>query len=267
MKRYGTCRISKCTVTNVTKYVRINQIIVNWVGNYFQSHYSNALITDLRRISQSAVVPDNVRVTVHFVSRVDPTAKLLSGTPALTRLRVTANQNKTREYLARFRRDGPHSQCGRRATGRYFLARCYPGLWRASSTPRGYTAGSWIVCAKVPPPQNSFLVNSKVSRISSLPPFLLFFFVQRRTSTVSSALYSSHLYERANERGGAPSYKPDVRQLTEKWIIRFALTLLGSQAFVIIVDKSFPSAISESVFLQILLNIPTNSNERSSVIS
>jgi len=120
--------------------------------------------------------------------------------------------------------DGPLSQCGRRATGRYFLARCYPGLWRASSTSRGYTVGSWIVCAKVPPPQNSSLVNSKVSRISSLS--LLFFSFKEEHPPVSSAL--SVAFVRASERK-APYYKPDVRQLLGEWIICFALTLLDSK--------------------------------------
>lgn len=134
---------------NIYVCVYINQIIiVNRISNY-QSRYSNALIFKLLilrnyAIPQNTIMSDNVRVIVHFIPRLDPTAKLLSGTPVPTCARVTTNQNKTREYLglARFRRDGPLSQCGRRTTGRYFLARCYFGLWRASSTPRGYTAGS-----------------------------------------------------------------------------------------------------------------------------
>lgn len=96
------------------KYVRINQIIINWISNYYQSHYSNGLITNfakLRSISRNVVVPDNVRVTVHFVSLTrSATTKLLSGTPVPTRCaRVTTNQNKTREYLGltSFRGDGP----------------------------------------------------------------------------------------------------------------------------------------------------------------
>lgn len=172
------------------------------------------LISSNYTVSENTVGPDNIRVTVHFVPWFDPTAKLLSGTPVLTRVRVTTttNRNKTREYLglAHFRRDGPLSQCGRRATGRYFLARCYPGLWRASSTPRGYTAGSWIVCAKVPPPQNSSLVNSKVSRISTHTP--LFFSPRPKKNTHCLVRLISVAFVRVSERGRLPFYKPNVRQ-------------------------------------------------------
>lgn len=61
------------------------------------------LISSNYAVPRNAVVPDNIRVTVHFVPWLDPTAKLLSGTPppVLTRARVTTtNQNKTREYIS-----------------------------------------------------------------------------------------------------------------------------------------------------------------------
>lgn len=200
------------------------------------------LISSNYALLQNAVGPDNIRVTGHFVPWLDPTAKLLSGTPVLTRARVTTtNQNKTREYLglARFRRDGPLSQCGRRATGRYFLARCYPGLWRASSTPRGYTAGSWIVCAKVPPPQNSSLVNSKVSRISTHTP--LFFFPP---SEEEHPLPRSPYIRRVctSERAGESSVLQTKCKTTVMKVNHlFRVNTARSKAFVVITVNFVPS--------------------------
>lgn len=58
----------------------------------------------------------------------------------------------------------------------YFLARCYPRIiLRVFNPERGCMGGSWMVSTKVSPsPTLSILVNSKVPRISSLPPSLFF---------------------------------------------------------------------------------------------
>lgn len=102
-----------------------------------------------------ADVSDNISVAAHFVPRLDPVARSLSGTPVPT------------QFRARSLSEGWHSACGRIATTWYLLARCYRGLWFASSTPgRLY---DWklngVPESSTTTRNSSSLVNSKVSRI------------------------------------------------------------------------------------------------------
>lgn len=64
------------------------------------SHMSKKSLNYLISRRYLADISDNICVAAHFVSRLDPVAKLLSGTPVPTRARVTANQNKTRASIS-----------------------------------------------------------------------------------------------------------------------------------------------------------------------
>lgn len=187
-----------------------------------------------RKEKYNADVSDNICVAAHFVPRLDPVARSLSETPIPTRAKRQIRTKSEQTFRAHSLSEGWHTACGRIATARYLLARCYRGLWRASSTPErlyGWKLNGLRESSTTA--RNSSLVNSKVSRISRLS---LFF--SRPKKNARRPLHPSHLYEQTRELGSI-SQKPDVRQLSGKWIIRFALTVARLEAFLVIVGKSF----------------------------
>lgn len=136
-----------------------------------------------------------------------------------------------RAFRARSLSKGWHSAYGRIATTRYLLARCYRGLWFASTPERLYDWKLNGLRESSTTARNSSLVNSKVSRIF---PFFFSPEEERLPPLTSVAFVWANAWTRFHLL-----QKPDVRQLSGKRIIRFALTVARLKAFVVIVGKSF----------------------------